>query len=62
MRRLRVSAPLMSWHLRRLERAGILRLTRLGREVRCSLERERFAEIQRRGMRTLTNPAEVAGQ
>ena len=44
VRRLRISQPLMSWHLRRLTRAGIVRTTRVGREVRCSFDRERFAE------------------
>ncbi|TMD51900.1 MAG: helix-turn-helix transcriptional regulator, partial [Chloroflexi bacterium] len=42
-RRLRISQPLMSWHLRRLRRAGIVRMERVGREVRCSFDREKFA-------------------
>jgi ArsR family transcriptional regulator len=53
--RLRISQPLMSWHLRRLTRAGIVRTTRVGREVRCSFDRERFAELQERTFRTLYN-------
>ncbi len=53
--RLRISQPLMSWHLRRLTRAGIVRTERLGREVRCSFDRERFAEMQERTFRTLSN-------
>ena len=55
-RRLRISQPLMSWHLRRLTRAGIVRTERVGREVRCSFDRERFAELQDRSYRTLMNP------
>ena len=55
----RVSQPLMSWHLRRLERAGVVRTTRVGREVLCSLDRERFSELQRRGFRVLMNPSEA---
>jgi DNA-binding transcriptional ArsR family regulator len=55
VRRLRISQPLMSWHLRRLTRAGIVRTTRVGREVRCSFDRERFAELQERTFRTLLN-------
>jgi DNA-binding transcriptional ArsR family regulator len=55
VRRLRVSQPLMSWHLRRLTRAGIVRTERAGREVRCSFDRERFAEMQERTFRTLFN-------
>jgi ArsR family transcriptional regulator len=54
-RRLRISAPLMSWHLRRLTRAGIVRTERVGREVRCSFDRERYAEMQERGFRALVN-------
>jgi DNA-binding transcriptional ArsR family regulator len=45
----------MSWHLRRLTRAGIIRTERVGREVRCSFDRERFAELQDRSFRALMN-------
>jgi ArsR family transcriptional regulator len=55
VRTLHISQPLMSWHLRRLTRAGIVRTTRVGREVRCSFDRERFAELQERTFRTLLN-------
>src|SRR6267378_7566465 len=58
-RRLRISQPLMSWHLRRLRRAGIIRMERLGREVRCSFDREKFAELNSRGFRMLMNRAEA---
>jgi len=59
-RRLRISQPLLTWHLHRLKRAGIVRAVRVGREVRCSFDRERFAELSERGARTLMNPASVA--
>jgi ArsR family transcriptional regulator len=55
VQRVRISQPLMSWHLRRLTRAGIVRTNRVGREVRCSFDRERFAELQERTFRTLMN-------
>ena len=58
-RRLRISQPLMSWHLRRLRRAGIIRMERLGRQVRCSFDREKFAELNSRGFRMLMNRAEA---
>jgi DNA-binding transcriptional ArsR family regulator len=58
-RRLRISQPLMSWHLRRLRRAGIIRTERVGREVRCSFDREKFAELHARGFRLLMNRAEA---
>ncbi len=59
-RRLRVSQPLLTWHLHRLKRSGIVRAVRVGREVRCSFDRERFSEMSTRGARTLTNRASVA--
>ena len=58
-KRLHVSAPLMTWHLHRLTRAGIVRTERVGREVRCSFDREKFAELNARGFRLLMNRAEA---
>lgn len=55
--RLRISQPLVSWHMRRLRRAGIITTVRKGREVRCSIDRERFGQLHERGYRTLMNPA-----
>ncbi len=57
--KLKLSAPLLSWHLRRLQRAGIVRTVRVGREVRCSFDRERFALLHERGFRTLMNPSGI---
>lgn len=54
--RLDLSQPLLSWHLRRLRRAGVVRTVRVGREVRCSFDRERFAQLHERGFRALMNP------
>ncbi len=53
--RLELSQPLMTWHLRRLVRAGIVRTQRVGREVRCSFDRERFGQLHESGFRTLMN-------
>ncbi|MGH7723336.1 MAG: ArsR/SmtB family transcription factor [Candidatus Dormibacteria bacterium] len=39
-----VSQPRMSWHLRILRRAGIIRTRRDGREVFCRLDREAIAQ------------------
>jgi ArsR family transcriptional regulator len=55
--RLRLSQPLLSWHLRRLRRAGVVKTVRVGREVRCSFDRERFAQLHERGFRILMNPS-----
>ena len=54
--KLRLSQPLLSWHLRRLRLAGIVRTTRVGREVRCAFDHERFAQLHDRGFRMLMNP------
>jgi ArsR family transcriptional regulator len=40
--RLGISQPLVSWHLRKLRRAGLIRTRRSGRQVYCSLDRHRF--------------------
>lgn len=58
--RLRLSQPLLTWHLHRLQRAGIVRTVRSGREVRCVFDRERFAALSEQGFRLLMNPAEIA--
>lgn len=39
---LNISQPLVSWHLRRLRRAGLVETRRVGRQVYCSLNREQF--------------------
>lgn len=39
---LNISQPLVSWHLRRLRRAGLVETRRVGREVYCSLNHERY--------------------
>lgn len=59
-RRLRVSQPLLTWHLHRLTRSQVVRTIRVGREVHCSFDRERFSEMSGRGARTLTNRSSVA--
>lgn len=49
---LEVSQPLISWHLRRLEKVGLVKVRREGRQAYCSLNRGRlrryfqeFAEV-----------------
>jgi len=39
---LRLSQPLVSWHLRKLRRAGLIETHRVGRQVYCSLNLQRF--------------------
>ena len=46
-RGLRMSQPLVSWHLRRLVHAGLIKMRREGREVRCSINRHRLQEYER---------------
>lgn len=45
---LHISQPLVSWHLRRLRRAGLIEMRRVGRQVYCSLNRQRFQLCQQR--------------
>src|SRR5262245_2050334 len=45
-KRLGISQPLCSWHIRRLDELGIVRVRRVGREARCSLDRSRLAEYE----------------
>jgi len=49
---LEVSQPLISWHLRRLEKVGLVTVRRKGRQAYCSLDRgmlrrylQEFAEV-----------------
>jgi ArsR family transcriptional regulator len=44
---LRLSQPLISWHLRVLRRAGVVKTHRTGRQVLCSLNRPALARYQR---------------
>lgn len=37
-----ISQPLVSWHLRKLQRAGLTTTRRVGRQVYCSLNKEHF--------------------
>lgn len=43
---LRVSQPLVSWHLGPLKRVGLVRIRRAGRQVYCSLDRARLKHYQ----------------
>lgn len=47
----KVSQPRMSWHLRILKRAQIIRTRRNGREVFCRLDRDAIASQMRSFMR-----------
>lgn len=41
-----LSQPLASWHVRILKRAGILVTRKNGRQVYCSLDRQRFTQLE----------------
>jgi ArsR family transcriptional regulator len=51
--KLRLSQPLISWHLRLLRRAGIVTTRRAGRQVWCSLDRQALLSYERRVDRLL---------
>lgn len=46
-RRLRMSQPLVSWHLHRLKQAGLVKTMRSGHQVRCALDHARLQDYQR---------------
>jgi len=46
-RTLRMSQPLVSWHLHRLKQTGLIRMQRYGRQVHCSLDHARLQEFNR---------------
>ncbi len=41
---LRLSQPLVSWHLRKLRRAHLVHTRRVGRQAYCSLNRQQFQQ------------------
>jgi ArsR family transcriptional regulator len=55
---LQVSQPLISWHLRQLEKVGLVEVRREGRQAYCSLNWERL----RRYLREFTEVLGETGQ
>src|SRR5437868_15530640 len=51
-----ISQPLVSWHLRKLRRAGLIRTRRAGRQVYCTLDYQRFQYCLQR-QASLVDPA-----
>ena len=51
-----LSQPLVSWHLRKLRRAGIIHTRHAGRQVYCSLDKSRYQYCLKR-LETLVDPA-----
>jgi len=51
-----LSQPLVSWHLRKLRRAGLIRTHRQGRQVHCSLDKARYQYCLQR-LETLIDPS-----
>ncbi len=56
-----VSQPRMSWHLRILRRAEIIRTRRDGREVFCRLDRDAIAQHLRAFVRLVSARADQSG-
>jgi len=50
-----LSQPLVSWHLRKLRRAGFIHTQRIGRQVYCSLDIDRYQQCLQR-LQTLIDP------
>jgi ArsR family transcriptional regulator, arsenate/arsenite/antimonite-responsive transcriptional repressor len=55
-RRLKLSQPLLSWHLRVMRRGGLIGTRRSGREVLCSLDRKSIREFQERFNQLIREP------
>lgn len=55
---LNISQPLVSWHLRKLRRAGLIQTRRTGRQVYCSLNIPRFQQCLQR-LEKLVDPSLV---
>ncbi|HEX4204479.1 MAG TPA: metalloregulator ArsR/SmtB family transcription factor [Ktedonobacteraceae bacterium] len=53
---LNISQPLVSWHLNKLKRAGLIETRRVGRQVYCSLNLPRFQQCIRH-LEGLIDPA-----
>lgn len=54
-----ISQPLVSWHLRKLRRAGLIRTRRVGRQVYCTLDNVRFQYCLQR-LAGLVDPTAMA--
>ncbi|GHO44359.1 ArsR/SmtB family transcription factor [Ktedonospora formicarum] len=55
---LNISQPLVSWHLRKLRRAGLIQTRRTGRQVYCSLNVARFRQGLQR-LERLIDPSQI---
>lgn len=55
-RTLKLSQPLLSWHLRVMRRAGLVGTRRSGREVLCSLDRKSIRDYQDRFKQLIREP------
>ncbi|MGI8608350.1 MAG: ArsR/SmtB family transcription factor [Candidatus Dormibacteria bacterium] len=58
-RQLKLSQPLLSWHLRVMRRAGLIETRRRGREIACGLDRPSIRAIQDRFNQFINMPAGV---
>jgi ArsR family transcriptional regulator len=61
-KQLRLSQPLISWHLRMLRKANIVKTRRVGRQVWCSLDREALETYERRIDKILGLHAAAGGE
>ena len=55
-RKLKLSQPLLSWHLRVMRRAGLIDTRRSGREMWCALDRRSIREFQERFNQLIREP------
>jgi len=60
-RMIKISQPLISWHLRKLRRAGLIHSRRVGRQVMCSLNRTQIRECEALLVTLLGNDSSPTG-
>ena len=58
-RELKLSQPLLSWHLRVMRRAGLIETRRRGREISCGLDRASIRALQHTFNQFINLPAGV---
>jgi len=51
-----VSQPLISWHLHKLRKAGLITTLKIGREVYCSLNQDKLLQFRREQEALLGKP------
>jgi DNA-binding transcriptional ArsR family regulator len=60
-RQLKLSQPLLSWHLRVMRRAGLIATRRRGREISCGLDLDSIRQVQEQFNQMIRMPGAQLG-